>query len=131
MELSALIVVIMSDAMIDISQMTDEQLRIAIAEELGWTNLRWRNTSGPDLTGGLTGNTPEIKAGHLVPNYPGDNNAAMADLVPGDKDFMLFHDKTDNTWEALSGMAVRGGRCNTSARAICQLWLTVRSNNAK
>lgn len=75
------------------SDMNDEQLRIAVAEALGWTKIEFR---GPDGTyGRLTGVLPPIAVTQEVPYFPNDLNACHA------FEKVLTHAQCNEYWAAL------------------------------
>lgn len=124
------------------SKMTDEQLRLAIAEELGWTRIK--KLSG-DLLFHLSGRIVGLPLGvdynegrglKRVPNYPGDTAAAMGLLeefeywvvqsIDGLQSCLIY--KSRHNW-AHQEVALACGEGDSLSRAICEAWLTARRND--
>lgn len=56
-----------------IQALSDDEIRVMVAELMGWTGIHEEDRSG---FGGYCGTAPSGKVGAFVPNYPADLNAA-------------------------------------------------------
>lgn len=121
---------------------TDAELRLAIAEELGWTEVYDVDSVGVGLSVKvLTGKMPntEGKKGHrcCIPNYPGDIAAAMGLLISEDDRELPEHTFRQQAIYEISELDVivannRVCHDNTLkgiARALCEAWLQARRND--
>ena len=123
------------------SEMTDADLQLAIAEELGWRKMccgvnpdigHWHSPEG------------NCHLGNSLPNYTGDNNAAMGLLCKMVRDRKTFVGAIINyriksydvtLWKISADDHIRDVKTkhdNTPkgiARAICEAWLTARRND--
>jgi len=119
--------------------MTDEELRLVIAEKLGW---RYCPASVQNFSDGsyrrydyispdgrkLQWKVAESK--EWIPDYPTDNNAALGlldefdsyDIEKFGRGYFvrIWDDDTNLFWESQN---------KSLPRAICEAWLTARRNN--
>lgn len=113
------------------NQMTDEELRLAIAEELGWKHCS--DCCGKESSVWPLSNIPhihdpsgDVKDLNLLPNYPTDIAAAMGLLIESGWQFSIC----DRDLIILVGTdfyaEYKEISLNGIARAICEAWLQAR-----
>ena len=107
----------------EIHAMSDDQLRVAIAERLGWSRMHaFIHHKDESL---LFGNPPDGKTFERVPNWPTDLNAA-AELEFNGIGLMFMFGKDDRGWwfEVVKPEPrVTSWFCATEPRARAEAWL--------
>ncbi len=107
------------------SKLTDAELRLAIAEELGW-----KPSSVP---GEFIWERPEDGLYDFIPNYPGDPAAALGLLDGIAGEVCLTRDIIGNWGCAIhpgpNPENIYVGTGDKLARAICEAWLKAKEND--